>query len=761
MPGFLLSNVRSLRYKCDELYSIAVNNNSAVIAVSETWLNADIPDSTVNLPGYSMHRRDREGSGGGVALYVDENLTQIRLTHLEEDKFEALWVRLRPSRLPRGLSCVIAAVLYFPPHSSATAQPDLIITQYLDRCLRNIERNYQQAAIVILGDTNKYKSETICSRHGLKQIVAGATRKTSQLDSILTNISSMYESPEHLPPVGSSDHETILLDAGNWPTKPIKHIFCRKYTPETNRQLGLLMNTTDFSHILEATDPEAKVSAFTSTIRSILDRTIPFKKVSITDNDKPWMTIQIKDLIKDRQLAFCSGNKTTYSKRKITIAKKIKNAKKQYYIHEVEELQSTKPKQWFKSVKALMGMEGNKSDMVSQDHNIMQYECDNLAKHFASVWDYASHISPSEEEVTCKLSNCSIPLLSIGQVKVRLRNVKAVKAAGPDGIPPWMLKTFHEELAPVLCDIFNTCMQKNIFPKQWKEAMVKAVPKKTKPSFPADYRQISLLSCVGKVYEGILRDAILEDTVAKIQPSQHGFMANRSTDTALIHILQHWHEALNSHPKLDIHAVFVDFTRAFDTVDHCQLLYALADMNIRRPLWLSVRSYLSNREQKVKWGSCVSNSYPISAGVPQGGLLSPLLFVITINSLDSCLPPSVIPVKYADDLTITELLMGSLPGLTQKALDSVVEWGHKFSLAMNGGKTVDMVISARKDENIPCPSSPVISGHVISRVSTFKLLGVQISSDLSWGAHIKYMISKFLSTLVQYGVGYPKVSLMS
>ncbi len=321
--------------------------------------------------------------------------------------------------------------------------------------------------------------------------------------------------------------------------------------------------------------------------------------------------------------------------------------------------------------------------------------------------------------------------------KLRLRKVNAAKAVGPDCVPPWVLKTFHEELAPVLCDIFNTCIQHNIFPKQWKEAIVKAVPKKAKPSFPADYRQISLLSCVGKVFEGILRDAILEDTVTKIEPSQHSFMRNRSTDTALIQILQHWLEALNSSPKMDIHAVFVDFTQAFDTTKHYQLLYSLADLHVRRPLWLIVRSYLSNREQRVKWGSSVSNSFPVSAGVPQGGLLSPLLFVICINSLDSYLPPSVIPVKYADDLTITEFLMGSLPGLTQKALDSVVEWGQEFTLAMNEGKTVDMVIIARRENNIPSPPSSVISGHAINRVSTFKLLGVQISSDLSWDAHVK------------------------
>ncbi len=91
--------------------------------------------------------------------------------------------------------------------------------------------------------------------------------------------------------------------------------------------------------------------------------------------------------------------------------------------------------------------------------------------------------------------------------------------------------------------------------------------------FGSDYHvylasQISLLSCFGKVFEGILRDAILEDTVTKIEPSQHGFMRNRSTDTALIQIMLHWLEALNSSPKMDIHAVFVDFTQAFDTIEH-------------------------------------------------------------------------------------------------------------------------------------------------------------------------------------------------
>uniref|UniRef100_A0A3B1IBV6 Uncharacterized protein n=1 Tax=Astyanax mexicanus TaxID=7994 RepID=A0A3B1IBV6_ASTMX len=129
-------------------------------------------------------------------------------------------------------------------------------------------------------------------------------------------------------------------------------------------------------------------------------------------------------------------------------------------------------------------------------------------------------------------------------------------------------------------------------------------------------------------------------------------------------------------------------------------------MAIRRPLWLTVRSYLTDRVQRIQWGSCISEPYAIPSGVPQGGLLSPLLFVICIN----------------------KLLMGSLPGLTQKALDSVADWGQEFSLTMNGAKTKDMVISARRQDNIPSPPSPIISGQNISRVTTFKLLGHKIGS---------------------------------
>ncbi|KAI8493787.1 hypothetical protein Bbelb_281340 [Branchiostoma belcheri] len=483
----------------------------------------------------------------------------------------------------------------------------------------------------------------------------------------------------------------------------------------------------------------------------MLEKTVPKKKVKVTKNDKPWMTVKIKQLILERQEAFRAGNTALYSRLRNAVAKHIKKAKRQYYEREVANLKHTNPGHWFKSIKALMGMDSVKEEASNPDINALQQECDALAEHFSSVWSEVTRTVPTLADVEHKLSQTTFAPFSIGQIKARLRRLNGKKAAGPDLIPPWVLKQFHEELAPVICDVFNSCLNSCTFPLQWKEAVVRAVPKKPRPHFPTEYRQISLVSCVGKVYEGLLKDALLQDTARSLAPSQNGFLARRSTVTVLIYTLQTWHEALNSNPKQDVHAVFVDFTRAFDTISHSQLLMTLADMGIRRCLWMSISSYLEGRTQKVRWGPCLSKSHDVTAGVPQGGLLSPTLFVICINSLDARLPRSIIPVKYADDLTTSETLMASLPGLTQNALDSIVQWGETYSLGVNGKKTMDMVISARKEANIPVPPHPTISGHVIQRTTSFKLLGVYITANLTWDTHVHYMLAK--SRPISFPVG--------
>ncbi|CAH1266849.1 Hypp3591 [Branchiostoma lanceolatum] len=276
---------------------------------------------------------------------------------------------------------------------------------------------------------------------------------------------------------------------------------------------------------------------------------------------------------------------------------------------------------------------------------------------------------------------------------------------------------------------------------EWKEELVVPVPKTPKPKGPEEFRRISLTSSFGTVLEVFLRDLLLQDTNHLIHDSQHGFRRGRSTVSALIYMTQSWYNAVNSVPKLDVHTAFIDFTRAFDTIDHGSLLHCLSHMGIRLDLWRCLSSYLSDRVQRVKWGMSISEARPVLAGTPQGVILSPTLFIIAMNSLDQGIPPSITPVKYADDLTNSEFLMASMPGLMQVALDKVNVWANSFCMSANAKKTKDMVISCRRSPVSPPPLT--LNGEPVERVTSFKLLGIVISNDLTWGPHVEYTLTKY------------------
>ncbi|KAI8488228.1 hypothetical protein Bbelb_340770 [Branchiostoma belcheri] len=632
---------------------------------------------------------------------------------------------------------MIVGIVYNPPPGSLRHKADKDVISYLTASIQSAEAKYPLSGVILLGDTNQLKYKSLCMRAGLKQVVSGPTRGGNQLDSIFTNMTKYYCSkPLHLPPLGSSDHQVLVLPGTPWIKEPVYVYRRRKCTPETMRSLGLALNLTDFSPVESSLHAEQKVDQFYSILRPLLDRLLPYKKGKVTSRDKEWITPRIKGLILERQKAFMSGDTTGYKRLRNKVQQCMKTAKKSFYLKEVDHLKHGDTRKWYGLVKSMMGAPKQRGGSVPTPG----IDCESLSEHFASVWSSVTRNTPGISDVSHQLSDGTIPELSIGQVKLQLKKVNPRKATGDDHIPTWVVSTFHEELAPVLCGIYNSCLQQGIFPLQWKSEMVVPVPKTSKPKGPEEYRRISLTSCLGKVLESFVRTLLQRDTDHLIHNSQHGFRPGRSTVSALTQLTQTWHDALNSKPKMDVHVSFVDFSRAFDTIDHGSLLRSLARMGIRRDLWSCVRSYLSDRVQRVRWDSRISAPRPVLAGTPQGGIISPSLFVLAMNSLDNNIPQSVTPVKYADDLTNSELLMGSLPGQMQVAINEVDTWAKSYSMAANVGKTKDMVISCRRESVIPPPLT--LNGETIERVPAFKLLGVIVSNDLSWGAHVEYMLSK-------------------
>ncbi|CAH1239166.1 Hypp5743 [Branchiostoma lanceolatum] len=416
---------------------------------------------------------------------------------------------------------------------------------------------------------------------------------------------------------GTRSFIRLVLARPFLPSEHIVPMFLRLQRKASTPALRALMDYVDSTWIGSRLQPPSSWSVFWRTVRTNNDSLLPFKRGKVTSRDKEWITPRIKGLIRERQKAFMSGDTTSFKRLRNKIQHYMKTAKRSFYEKEVDHLKHGDTRKWYSLVKSLMGAPKKREGSLPTPG----IDCDSLSEHFSSVWSNVTRDIPSTADVSDQLSTGSLPELSIGQVKLQLKKLNPRKATGDDHIPIWILTTFHEELAPVLCNIYNSCLQQGIFPEQWKSELVVPVPKTSKPKGPEEYRRISLTSCLGKVLESFVRVLLQRDTDHLIHGSQHGFRPGRSTVSALNHITQTWHDALNNKPKMDVHVSFIDFSRAFDTIDHGSLLHSLAIMGVRRDLWCCLRSYLSDRVQRVRWGSRVSSPRPVLAGTPQGGII--------------------------------------------------------------------------------------------------------------------------------------------
>ena len=219
-----------------------------------------------------------------------------------------------------------------------------------------------------------------------------------------------------------------------------------------------------------------------------------------------------------------------------------------------------------------------------------------------------------------------------------LKHVNPGKATGVDGVPAWLLKGFHEELAPVVHDIICASIVQANYPTSYKHALVSPVPKVDNPTdINDDFRLISVLPQVAKVLERIQLKLNLKDLSRNA--SQHALTADRSTMTALASITQDCCNATDSgSPYNGVHVVFVDFPKAFDLVDHGVLFTKLATMGITKSFWKWTQSYLSGRTKQVKLLGVLSRHGEVIAGVPQGGVISPTLCNVHVNDIEDCIP---------------------------------------------------------------------------------------------------------------------------
>ena len=761
------SNVRGLRGNHDELTQLIhiSERKPDCISLCETFLNDDVLDNAICIDDYVLFRRDRPSSRfGGVAVYLKESIQFKRRFDLEHKDYEVLWLE----SVSKGPKLHIISV-YRPPDDDDT------MLNHLEEKLLTLKTHEH---VLILGDFNAKHSDwytdgptdvhgralfNFANTNGLFQLVKDATRrgadgKASQIDYVLTDI----EDQKHAvisAPIGKSDHDLIETHV----QIPIKRGACAfRYVwdyakADWNGMRSFLADSCFFSDI-EGNDVNEFWESWKLFVLQACAKFIPFRRISSRHKKNPWFNKECADAIKEkrdahRRMLNSQGSLDTafteFTDKRNKAVQACRKAKQEYKRNTGLRLESEglkDPKKWSKVVKLATGTGGQsripniiQGDRVISDGRAKAHAFNKMFSSVSQVDD--GGVIPPQRRYPCDTNLTCIKFRHADVVR-RLQKLDVSKATGPDGISARVLKECAYELAPSLSKIFSMSFKAGQLPHEWKTSNVCPVYKKGAKTVPENYRPISLLCIVSKVMEGIisnkLRRFLFENK--KIHDFQFGFRPKSSTLDALTVSTQKWEDAMDK--QKEVRVVSLDISRAFDKVWHPGLIAKLEEAGVSGPLLNWLINFVSGREQCVVLDGVCSPLLSTGAGVPQGSILGPTLFLLFINDLKQVVKNEV--VMFADDTTLFSVVdskssRADVANSLNEDLREIEKWAETWFVKFNATKTQSLLISRCQDmENHP----PLyFCGSRVQEVSSIKFLGLIIDRKLSWSQQI-FSLSK-------------------
>jgi len=321
-----------------------------------------------------------------------------------------------------------------------------------------------------------------------------------------------------------------------------------------------------------------------------------------------------------------------------------------------------------------------------------------------------------------------------------LRNLPGKYSSGPDGLPTIYYKKLAVVLALPLSIIFQASLRLGNVPNDWRCAIIKPIFKRSgKNCDPASYRPVSLTSVACKVMEKLLKVVISNHCeINNILPnSQHGGRRARSTTTQLLECTDFYLKGLDAGIATDV--ILLDVAKAFDTVSHSKLLFKLHSLGIRGEIYAWIKAYLSNRSQSVRVGTAFSNFAPVSSGVPQGGVLSGLLFLIYISDIaHQC---QSITRLFFDDIKLINSCTPEGHKAIQSDLAIISAWLSDWQLTLSASKCSCLHVHG-KLRKCDCPATYILHELPLTNVSAVRDLGIIFDAQLNFGNHINSVVNK-------------------
>ncbi|CAJ0590132.1 unnamed protein product [Cylicocyclus nassatus] len=555
-------------------------------------------------------------------------------------------------------------LVYRPPSSSHSDDSKLIDSLQI---LCSLHRD-----IVLAGDFNlliDWSARTpLCSASArfiklfddlsLTQHVLCPTRNDNILDLVLST-SPLVHNVTIRPPLGLSDHASIYFDL-MLPIDFPRMDCCPDYASGDYVAISACLDTIDWWSLLDnSCSIDDMYQRFLDLLHDLLSRFIPLKRARYETDHYP---THIKNLIEQRDRLFCTIHDPLTSDRYKNVVKKLNRHLAKFSANRQKRLSNMNTSSLFKYAHLIFKEKHGPQGLHDHQGNLCKTDQENaecLAHYFASVFQKPTNSRPSlpndlTNQIQSSLYLSQVPQVLPFDVMNILKRLKPSTFITADGIPQMVYKRCATQLAVPVSILVNMSLSSGELPRVWKHGRVVPIPKVQNPQKASEFRPISINSVVCKVAEKIVRRKLLSFCVQKhlIPSEQFGFMEGSSTTLQLITCDFYWKRALAQNRLTDV--LYFDLSKAFDRVDIHKLIEKLYSVGIRGGMLKWLTSYLTERTLSVRVNSAISSIFSATSGVPQGGVLSPILFNIYTSELPGLLSIDwrIKVMAYADDIKV-------------------------------------------------------------------------------------------------------------
>jgi hypothetical protein len=778
-------NINSLTCdnRLEQLLSIATDLNLTCLCIVESKLSDCVDQSVYKLDGYSAISKHRNRHGGGIVVYIRQDIPYCRIPNNESLGIEHLSVDIIVNKQVYNINA-----FYRPPNEDPVSHNRFLTD--ISTTLKTL-RKHSCYKTLICGDMNfgsiynhfgsltekplDTKAPEIFGNNGFVQLVDLPTRysslSVSLIDLIFVNSCEGVLLSGVLPAIADHCGTLISLNA-LCKRRPDKILTIRDYSktdwPGLTAFLEQLPSRDDCLNL----SINQHTAMLTDALQQALSNFVPTKFMALKQQDAPWFKSNIRYLIKRKNRAFKSYREAGDDLRRNissdpllinTIRNRVflreqkcrkanrewmrgsRRAKKQYFerVKNILADPRTSSKKKFSILTKLTktGKDSCIPPLIEGDQVIHdpQLKANIFNSHFAtkSKLDNFDERAPKIDPICTEseLNNVFTSTFEIGQL---IKNMKD-SSHSPCGIPSKflkeVLKTVGPKLTKPICDLLNHIYTEGEYPECWKIQHITPVFKqKGSNSEKKNYRPISILATISKICESVVHNRLIDHLTSNniITKFQAAYLPGDSTAQQLLYMIHKIKGAWSTGKVAQ--ACFLDVSSAFDAVWHNGLLCKLESINVSGTTLRLLKSYLSERKATTVIEGVKSDELPLLAGVPQGSRLGPLLFILYINDIVEGL--ECLPLIYADDTTLIAFgdSTHDTTSMLNRDLEKITNWASKWKTKFNADKSIDMIFSKALLNNSP----PIhMEGTLIDRVSTHKHLGVILTGNLDWEPHLK------------------------